>query len=164
MTNPIFPMKIHGNSLIILGMTTSQMTTNPPKRKQLLIFAPIGAGGMISIHQSMKTIQAFFREWDLPYPRLPHSREQSKRRRSESDSDEPSSTQQVVCRKGQPTATPILIYEDSRREVVQQCIANLMSTLHLYSHSEVIASSFDDRFEDLLRWLYKTDKANRDTC
>ena len=83
---------------------------------------------------------------------------------SESDSDEPRSTQQVVHRKGQPTATPILIYEDSRREVVQQCIANLMSTFQLYPHSEVIASSFTERFEDILRWLYKTDKANRDTC
>ena len=79
---------------------------------------------------------------------------------SESDSDEPSSTQQVVYRKGQPTATPILIYEDSRREVVQQCIANLMSTFHLYPHSEVIASSF----EDMLRWLYKTVKIDRDSC
>ena len=83
---------------------------------------------------------------------------------SDSDSDEPSSTQQVLYRKGQPTATPILIYEDSRREVVQQCIANLMSTFHLYPHSEVIASSFTERFEDLLRWLYKTDKPSRDTC
>ena len=70
---------------------------------------------------------------------------------SDSDSDVPSSTQQVVYRKGQPTATLILIYEDSRREVVQQCIANLMSTFRLYPHSEVIASSFTDRFEDLLR-------------
>ena len=42
-----------------------------------------------------------------------------KKVQSDSDSDEPSSTQQVVYRKGQPTATPILIYEDSRREVVQ---------------------------------------------
>ena len=39
-----------------------------------------------------------------------------------------------------------------------------MSTFHVYPYSEVIASSFTDRFEDLLRWLYKTDKANRDTC
>ena len=70
---------------------------------------------------------------------------------SDSDSDVPSSTQQVVYRKGQPTATLILIYEDSRREVVQHCIANLMSTFRLYPHSEVIASSFTDRFEDLLR-------------
>ena len=75
-----------------------------------------------------------------------------------------SSTQQVLYRKGQPTATPILLYEDSRREVVQQCIANLMSTFHLYPHSEVIASSFTERFEDMLRWLYKTDKTNRDGC
>ena len=42
-----------------------------------------------------------------------------KKVQSESDSNDPSSTQQVVYRKGQPTATPILIYEDSRREVVQ---------------------------------------------
>ena len=82
---------------------------------------------------------------------------------SESDSDDPSSTQQVVYRKGQPTATPILIYEDSRREVVHQCIANLMSTFHLYPHNEVIASSFTSRFEDRLRWLYKTDKTNCDS-
>ena len=42
-----------------------------------------------------------------------------KKVQSASDSDDPSSTQQVVYRKGQPTATPILINEDSRREVVQ---------------------------------------------
>ena len=81
-----------------------------------------------------------------------------KKVQSDSDSDEPlvtmSSTQQVVYRKGQPTATPILIYEDPRREVVQQCIANLMSTFHVYPHSEVIANSFTGRFEDMLRWLY----------
>ena len=87
-----------------------------------------------------------------------------KKVQSESDSDDPSSTQQVVYRKGQPTATPILIYEDSRREVVQQCIASLISTFHLYPHSEVIVSSFTERFEDTLRWLYKTDKTNRDSC
>ena len=81
---------------------------------------------------------------------------------SDSDSDEPRSTQQVVYRNGQPTATSILIYEDSRREVVQQCIANLMSTFHLYPHSEVIASSFNERFEVMLRWLYKIDKTNRE--
>ena len=38
-----------------------------------------------------------------------------------------------------------------------QCIANFMSTFHLYPHSEVIASSFTERFEDMLRWLYTTD-------
>ena len=69
-----------------------------------------------------------------------------------------------MYRKGQPTATSILIYEDCRGEVVQQCIANLMSTFHLYPHSEVIANSFTERFEDMLRWLYKIDKTNRDTC
>ena len=30
------------------------MTTNPPKRKQLLIFAPVGAGGMIPIQMIPK--------------------------------------------------------------------------------------------------------------
>ena len=69
-----------------------------------------------------------------------------------------------MYQKSQPTATPILIFEDTHREVVQQCIANLMSTFHVYPHSEVIASSFTDRFEDLLHRLYKTDKANRDIC
>ena len=76
-----------------------------------------------------------------------------KKVQSDSDSDEPSSTLQVVYQKGQPTATPILIHENTRREVVQQCIANLMSIFHVYPHSEVIASSFTERFEDMLRWL-----------
>ena len=39
-----------------------------------------------------------------------------------------------------------------------------MSTFHLYPHSEVIASSFTERFEDMLRRLYRTDKISRDTC
>ena len=39
-----------------------------------------------------------------------------------------------------------------------------MSTFHLYTHSEDIANSFTERFEDMLRWLYKTDKTNHDTC
>ena len=85
MTSPIFPVKIHGTSLIILRMrTTSSMTTNPSKRKLWLIFAPVGAGGMIPIHHLMKLIQASFREWDHQSPRLPHSRERSKKRRKSS--------------------------------------------------------------------------------
>ena len=87
-----------------------------------------------------------------------------KKVQSDSDSDEPSSTQQVVYRKSQSTATPILIYENTRREVVQQCIANLMSTFHVYPHRKVIANSLTDRFEDMLRWLYKSDKTNHDSC
>ena len=47
-----------------------------PKRELRLNFAPIGVGGMIPIHHSMKIIQASFREWDYPFPRLPHSREE----------------------------------------------------------------------------------------
>ena len=52
-----------------------------PKRELRLNFAPIGAGGMIPIHHSMKIIQASFQGWDHPSPLLPHSRELSKRRR-----------------------------------------------------------------------------------
>ena len=37
---------------------------------------------MIPIHHLMKIIQASFREWDHLSPRLPHSRELSKRRKS----------------------------------------------------------------------------------
>ena len=44
------------------------------------IAAPISAGGMIQIHQSMKIIQASFRELDHQSPLLPHSRELLKRR------------------------------------------------------------------------------------
>ena len=57
-----------------------------------------------------------------------------KKVQSDSDSDEPSSTLQVVYQKGQPTATPILIHENTRREVVQQCIANLMSIFRGSKH------------------------------
>ena len=171
MTNLISPVKIHGNSSLIQRMrTTSSMTTKSPKRKQPLIFALVSAGGMIRIHQSMKTIQASFLERNLPYPRLPQSRDQSKRRKSSRTSlisgtlmislRQCVPTQQVVHRKGQPTATPILIYEDTRREVVQQCIANLISTFHVYPHSEIIANSFTDRFEDMLSWLIKMIKPN----
>ena len=39
-----------------------------------------------------------------------------------------------------------------------------MLTFHLYPHSEVTANSFTERFEDMLRCLYKTDKANRGSC
>ena len=74
-------------------------------------------------------------------------------------------SQKVVYHKGQPTATPILIYEDTRREVVQQCIANLMSTFHNhYPHSEVIAYSFTGRFEDMLTNLYRLNRAKRYDC
>ena len=132
MTNPIFAVKIHGHSSIILRTrTTSSMTTNPPKRKQLLIFAPVSAGGMIPIHHSMKIIQASFREREHPYPRLPHSREQSKRSKS---SRNPlvtiSSTQQVVYRKGQPTATPTkTLVERLYGNVLLTCCRHSMSIL-----------------------------------
>ena len=45
-------------------------------------------------------------------------------------------------------ANPLLIYEDTRREVVQQCIANLMSTFYDYLHCE--ASSFTLQFQDIV--------------
>ena len=42
--------------------------------------------------------------------------------------------------------------------LIRKDAADQMSTFHLYPHSEVIASSFTERFEDMLRWLYKTIK------
>ena len=45
-------------------------------------------------------------------PSLERAIKKKKKVQLDSDSDEPSSTQQIVYRKGQPTATPILIYED----------------------------------------------------
>ena len=74
------------------------------------------------------------------------------------------SNQQVVYRKGQPTATPFLLYDETRRMVVEQCIANLMSTFHDNPQSEVIASSFTRRFQDGLSWLYLSDKVKRANC
>ena len=142
------------------------MTINPPKRKQLLIFVPVGAGG-ITHHSSLDENNTSFLSGvgsSVSSTRSLERATKKKKIQSESDSDEPRSTQQVVYRKGQPTATPILIYEDSRREVVQQCIDNLISTFHLHPHSEVIASSFAERFKDMLRWLYKIDKVNREGC
>ena len=134
----------------------------------------MNAGGMIQIHQSMIKIEISFLELDLQATCTPSLERSIKKMKVQSDSSDSrdsdyqheaaSSNQQMVYQKGQPIATPILIYEDTRREVVQQCMANLMSTFCVYPYSEVIASSFTDRFEDLLRWLYRTDKAKRDTC
>ena len=72
--------------------------------------------------------------------------------RSSNDQHQTSnSSQKVVHHKGQPTATPVLIYEETRREMVQQYTANLMSVSHNhYGHSEVIADSYTSRYEDML--------------
>ena len=117
--------------------------------------------GMIQIHQSMIKIEISFLELDLQATCTPSLERSIKKMKVQSDSSDSrdsdyqheaaSSNQQMVYQKGQPIATPILIYEDTRREVVQQCMANLMSTFCVYPYSEVIASSFTDRFEDLLR-------------
>ena len=134
-----------------------------PEEKAAAELPPIGAGGMIPIHDENNTSLLSGVGSSISSTPSLEKAIKKKKVQSDSNSDEPRSTQQVVYRKGQPTAAPILIYEDSRREVVQQCIANLMSTFHLYPHSEVIASSFTERFEGMLRWLY-TDKTNRDSC
>ena len=56
------------------------------------------------------------------------------------DITQPRSSHQVVYHKGHPTSNAILLYHDTKREVVQQCIANLMSRFHdHYEHVEVIA-------------------------
>ena len=145
--NPPTRWALGATSLIIpRRTTTSPMTTNPPKRKLRLNFAPIGAGGMIRIHHSIKIILASFRDWDHLSPRLPLSRELKKRKRSSRFWFGRAQLDSAGCvPKGPTHCYTILIYEDSRREVVQQCIANLISTFHLYPHSEVIASFFTDR-------------------
>ena len=119
---------------------------------------------MILIHHSMKIIQASFREWDHLSPLLPQSRELYKRKRFSLNL-----IRMILPRLSRlctERANPLLhqfSFTKTFVDVVQQCIANLMSTFHLYPHSEVIASSFTERFEDILRWLYKTDKTNRDS-
>ena len=83
--------------------------------------------------------------------------------RSSNDQHQTSnSSQKVVHHKGQPTATPVLIYEETRREMVQQYTANLMSVSHNhYGHIEVIADSYTSRYEDM---LYSFDRAKREDC
>ena len=70
-----------------------------------------------------------------------------------------SSTQQVVSRKGQHTATPILIYEDTRREVLIWCRHSM--TISQWGHCEFLYRSV---WGSVALALYITDKANRDTC
>ena len=67
------------------------------------------------------------------------------------DVTQPRSSHQVVYHKGHPTSNAILLYHDTKREVVQQFIANLMSQFHdHYEHVEVIADSYKGIFEDKL--------------
>ena len=57
--------------------------------------------------------------------------------------NQPRSSHQVVYHKGHPTSNAILLYHNTKREVVQQCIANHMSQFHEHSeHVEVIADSY----------------------
>ena len=69
----------------------------------------------------------------------------------------------MVYHKGHPTsnARP----SDTKREVVQQCIANLMSQFHdHFEHVEVIADSYKGIFEDKLITLYPHDASKRLWC
>ena len=64
----------------------------------------------------------------------------------------------MVYHKGHPTSNAILFYQGTKREVVQQCIANLILQLHdHYEHVEVIAEGI---FEDNLIALYPYDASN----
>ena len=75
------------------------------------------------------------------------------------------SSHQVVYHKGHPTSNAILLYHDTKREVVQQCIANLISQFHdHYEHVEVIADSYLGIFEDKLIALYPHDAFKRLWC
>ena len=68
------------------------------------------------------------------------------------DIAQPRSSHQVVYHKGHPTSNAILLYHDTKREVVQQCIANLMSQFHdHYEHVEVIARHFCTLTEAFLK-------------
>ena len=71
----------------------------------------------------------------------------------------------MIYHKGHPTSNAILLYHDTKREVVQQCIANLMSQFHdHYEHVEVIADSHKGIFEDKLIALYPHDASERLWC
>ena len=75
------------------------------------------------------------------------------------------SSHQVVYDKGHPTSNAILLYHETKREMVQQCIANLMSQFHdHYEHVEVIADSYIGIFEDKLMALYPLDASKRLLC
>ena len=81
------------------------------------------------------------------------------------DITQPRLSHQVVYHKGHPTSNAILLYQDTKREVVQQCIANLMSPFHdHYEHVEVIADSYKGIFEDKLISLYPHDASKRLWC
>ena len=81
------------------------------------------------------------------------------------DITQPRSSHQVVYHKGHPTSNAILLYHETKREVVQQCIANLMSQFHdHYEHVEVIADSYKGIFEDKLIALYPHDASKRLWC
>ena len=81
------------------------------------------------------------------------------------DITQPRLSHQVVYHKGHPTSNAILLYHDTKREVVQQCNANLMSQFHdHYEHVEVIADSYKGIFEDKLISLYPHDASKRLWC
>ena len=74
------------------------------------------------------------------------------------DITQPRSSHQVVYHKSHPTSNAILLYHDTKREVVQQCIANLMSQFHdHYEHVEVIPDSYKGIFEEKLIAHYPHD-------
>ena len=78
------------------------------------------------------------------------------------DITQPRSSHQVVYHKGHPTSNAIFLYHDTKREIVQQCIANLMSQFHdHYEHVEVISDSYKGIFEDKLIALYPHDASKR---
>ena len=78
------------------------------------------------------------------------------------DITQPRSSHQVVYHKGHPTSNAILLYHDTKGEVVQQCIANLISQFHdHYEHVEVIADSYKGIFEDKLIALCPHDASKR---
>ena len=81
------------------------------------------------------------------------------------DITQPRSSHQVVYHKGHPTSNAIILYHDTKREFVQQCMANLMSQFHdHYEHVEVIPDSYKGIFEDKLIALYPHDASKHLWC
>ena len=81
------------------------------------------------------------------------------------DITQPKSSHQMDYHKNHPTSNAILLYHDTKREVVQQWIANLMSQFHdHYEHVEVIVDSYKGIFVDKLIALYPHDASKRLWC
>ena len=103
------------------------------------------------------------------HPRLPHSREQSKRRRFSLNL-----IRMILARLSRlctERANPLLHQFSSTKTLVERLYSSVLLTLCRHSISilterlsSVLLPKRTYVLEDMLRWLYKSDKTNRDTC